>query len=440
MSFGFFLRQEIAFCGYDESKESSNRGNFLELLQFLANHNEQCDETRDISIKEQMAIVFRYVDKRGHMIEQFVCVMHIPKTSVILFKAFLEEFFCKHNLSVTRLRGQGYDRTSNMRGEQVYFFVHCSVHQLQLAFVHVAKDIPEIALFFSSVGTIVNTTGALCKYRDKLRKKEVIEVFKVLESGELLSGRGLNQETSMKQFVETRWGSHYATLVNLIIVFPSVVGILDDVMEDGSSSDQRGEFLSLLDLMQSFNIVFTLLLMRKLVVITNDLSKVLQKENEDIVNVMTLKIHYYQYYLFNSCIDKQLAKLNNRFDEVNTEFLLCMACLNSTESFGVFNVEKLVRLAEFYPDDFSEQERMDLHNQLKIYEIDKYITYHLIYKLIKLSLILPVVTATVERDFSAMNIIKNRLQNQMGDEWLNDCLVTYIEKDVFDTICDGDVI
>ena len=51
-----------------------------------------------------------------------------------------------------------------------------------------------------------------------------------------------------------------------------------------------------------------------------------------------------------------------------------------------------------------------------------------------LTLILLVTTATVERVFSTMNIIKNRLHNQIGDQWMNDCFVTYIEKDIFNTI------
>jgi hypothetical protein len=36
----FLLRQGLAFRGHDESKDSSNQGNFLELLRFLADHNE----------------------------------------------------------------------------------------------------------------------------------------------------------------------------------------------------------------------------------------------------------------------------------------------------------------------------------------------------------------------------------------------------------------
>jgi hypothetical protein len=33
-----------------------------------------------------------------------------------------------------------------------------------------------------------------------------------------------------------------------------------------------------------------------------------------------------------------------------------------------------------------------------------------------------------------LEFIKNLLHNRMGDQWMNDCLVTYIESDVFDSI------
>ena len=40
----------------------------------------------------------------------------------------------------------------------------------------------------------------------------------------------------------------------------------------------------------------------------------------------------------------------------------------------------------------------------------------------------------VKRVFSAMYIVKNRLRNRMRDKWMNDSLVVYIEKDIFDKI------
>ena len=58
----------------------------------------------------------------------------------------------------------------------------------------------------------------------------------------------------------------------------------------------------------------------------------------------------------------------------------------------------------------------------------------------KLALTLPVATATVKRSFSAMKYIKNELHNRMGDQWMNDCLMVYIEKDVVCSIDNETII
>jgi hypothetical protein len=51
-------------------------------------------------------------------------------------------------------------------------------------------------------------------------------------------------------------------------------------------------------------------------------------------------------------------------------------------------------------------------------------------RLIRLVLTLPISTATTERAFSAMKLVKTRLRNKMGDDFLRDCLVIYIEKEI----------
>ena len=51
----------------------------------------------------------------------------------------------------------------------------------------------------------------------------------------------------------------------------------------------------------------------------------------------------------------------------------------------------------------------------KMVEMKKDVSYPLVYSLVTLALILQVATVTVERAFSAINIIKNRLRNQIGD-------------------------
>ena len=66
----------------------------------------------------------------------------------------------------------------------------------------------------------------------------------------------------------------------------------------------------------------------------------------------------------------------------------------------------------------------------KLVNTRKHETYPLVYLLMKLALILPVATTIVERSFSAIKYIKNELRNRIGDWWMNDCLIVYIEKDV----------
>ena len=70
----------------------------------------------------------------------------------------------------------------------------------------------------------------------------------------------------------------------------------------------------------------------------------------------------------------------------------------------------------------------------KLVETNKHVIYRFVYLLVTLVLTLPVATATVERCFSAMKYVKSNLRNRMGDQWMNDCLVTYIESDVFDAV------
>ena len=57
----------------------------------------------------------------------------------------------------------------------------------------------------------------------------------------------------------------------------------------------------------------------------------------------------------------------------------------------------------------------------------------------KLILTIPVTIATVERSFSIMKYIKNELRNRMRDQWMNDCLIVYIKKDVACSI-DNEII
>jgi hypothetical protein len=64
----------------------------------------------------------------------------------------------------------------------------------------------------------------------------------------------------------------------------------------------------------------------------------------------------------------------------------------------------------------------------------------MVYLLLKLILILPVATASVERVFSALAIVKTKSRNKLDDSVLDDCLVTFIERDIIFQVDEDDII
>ena len=139
------------------------------------------DESHDISVKEQMALVLHYVNKKGIIIEWFLSIVHVASTAALSLKYAIECLLCKHNLSLSKLRGQGYDGASNMYGDinglktlilkenKSAFYVYCFAYQLQLTLVGVAKNHINIAKFFYVVSNLVTAVGGTCKRWDALQ-------------------------------------------------------------------------------------------------------------------------------------------------------------------------------------------------------------------------------------------------------------------------------
>ena len=54
------------------------------------------------------------MNKKGIIIEWFLGIVHVASTTALSLKYAVESLLCEHNLSLSKLRGQGYDGASNM--------------------------------------------------------------------------------------------------------------------------------------------------------------------------------------------------------------------------------------------------------------------------------------------------------------------------------------
>ncbi|KAL5187783.1 hypothetical protein HKD37_05G013396 [Glycine soja] len=318
--------------------------------------------------------------------------------------------------------------------------------------------------------------------------------------GQIETGSGLNQESSITKAGDTRWGSHFRTFTTLMTIYGAIIEVLEEVEKD-TSFKKYGENMLLLYVLESFDFIFMLYLMVEILGFTNDLSIVLQKRDQDLLNALSLvkatkeelqemrndgweeliskvmeiynkhdidvpyldALYVQGKKLRRHATTSSLHELNDRFDEDTTELLQYVSCLSPSSSFEAFDVKKLLRMVELYPNDFVDVPEVVVRHQLqnyvrnvrcdpkfaklkglsdlcaKLVETKKCNTFDIVYRLPKLALVLPVATASVKRVFSAMKFVKSQLCYKMGDQWLNDRLVTFIERDVLGTINNDDL-
>ncbi|XP_030968516.1 uncharacterized protein LOC115989013 [Quercus lobata] len=157
------------------------------------------DKARDESMKEQMAVVLRYVDTNGFMRERFFGIVHVIDTAA----------------------GQGYDGASNMQGEwnglqalilndcPYAYYIHCFAHRLQLALVGALKAVVPLNRFFTKLILVINNIRASCKHIEQLKIARASNIAYLIDIEELEIGKGLNQMVTLQRPGDTRWDNFY---------------------------------------------------------------------------------------------------------------------------------------------------------------------------------------------------------------------------------------
>ncbi|XP_073131498.1 uncharacterized protein [Henckelia pumila] len=446
--------QGCAFRGNDESLSSSNRGNFLELVKAFAKMSTKIDK---------------------------VVLENAPKNAQYIAPEIQKEIL---HIMANRVR--------LMIREEVRDKCFCIL-------IDEARDISkreQMAIILSVVNIVTSSTKRIAELHTAQRNK----IEHLLATGECDSGSGANQIGNLQRAGATRWSSHYDSIKSLIGMYTATCNVFEVLSEHSPNGRAKAEVRGIYRNMASFEFVFILHLMHKIMRTTDDLCQILQRKTQDILAaisfVSTTKTilqefrefgweeflhevkmfcsrneievrdldssyklghsrqqttveHHYHFDVFNAAIDFILMELNTRFNESSVELLYLSTALDPKNSFASFCSDDICKLAtKFYPEDFTDQDiialeyelihfKLDVMQNLKVStlvelcqqltESERSKVYVMLTRLIHLVLTLPVSTATTERAFSAMKHVKKSLRNKMEDDFLADCLTLYIE-------------
>lgn len=217
-----------------------------------------CDETTDVSTKEQMTFCVRYIDTQSFVTkEEFVGFTEMTETTGVAIKEAIDKELDALGLTKEHLCGQGYDGGSNMAGkfkgvqalisneQPMAIYSHCFSHSLNLV-ISKSCDIPAIRNMLGTVGAVTTFLSA-----SALRKNALEEVINQLPE---------IKKKSLKVMCPTRWVERHDSLIRFKELFLPIVTLLDQLSTSPdtnsetsskasmlSSAIQKGEFIIALE-------------------------------------------------------------------------------------------------------------------------------------------------------------------------------------------------
>ena len=314
----FLDENELPFRGYDESVASSNRGNYVGLLNLLRNYDGMLDnhlknstvfsglssdiqndlinsisqvllteikneikqspfvaiimdETTDITNTCQVSTVFRYVDKSGAVQERFIGFSDFSddRTANALANYVfnvLTEYDCEE-----KLVAQTYDGAAVMSGEHgglqalvkskcsQAIFIHCYAHKMNLVLKNSVDHIKECKIFFS-------TLSGLASFFSKSSRRT----------------HALDQEVKKRfpSVAPTRWNYNSRLVATVLEHKADIISLFESMIENGDKWDNESYTgaIGFLATLQDFDFTFLLHLFGSILPQADSIFEILQKK------------------------------------------------------------------------------------------------------------------------------------------------------------------
>lgn len=320
----FLGEHELAFRGHTETENSSNKGNYIDLINLIAKYDEtlKChldnstrfkgtsnliqndliscveevilkkikseiedtnfiaiilDETTDVANISQLSKVVRYLTKNGEIKERFLGFVNVSAQRTALALHNLVQTIIDDDLNCgSKLIAQSYDGAAVMSGElgglqakvrETYpssLFVHCMAHRLNLVLQQSLNIIKECKIFFS-------TLSGLAAFFSKSSKRTLaldLEVHKRLP-----------------KVAPTRWNYNGRLVLTVFEYRQPLIDFFKNIMDNQEKWDNetticsRG-YLNMLETEINFNLL--LIIFSEIFPFSDSLFAVLQNKTSDI--------------------------------------------------------------------------------------------------------------------------------------------------------------
>ena len=326
--------QEIAMRGHREDEMSTNKGNFLEILSLVAKHDEVVksqlnflprnaqymspkiqndliaimagmvrnhvtvavrdagmfsilvDESKDLSKKEQMAIVLCCVHKSTHTVhEHFLTFVKAESLTADSLSQYILKTLEDCNLDPSLMVSQGYDGASVMSGTcsgvqqrikavaPKAIYVHCYAHCLNLALVDCVRNVQEASEFFALMELLYVFTSSTKAHVLYTQKQTELHPDK--------------QPRQLQRLSDTRWACRYFAIDAICCTFDSVLATLEDI-SNGVDKSRAVEAKGILGQICCFKFLLLLVMFCRILSFTKALSDQLQSVSNDIARAANL--------------------------------------------------------------------------------------------------------------------------------------------------------
>ena len=238
------------------------------------------DECTDVSNKEQFVICIRWVDNTLTSHEDVIGLYNVETIDACTLFSTIEDVLLRMNLTVSQCRGQCYDGASNMVGcrkgvatqlarkEKRAVLTHCYGHALNLA---VGDSMKQSKVCKDALDTAFEISK-LIRYSPK--QNAAFDRIKV----ENLTEEHVGSSIGIRAMCPTRWTVRGDAVESIIKNYVVLKQLWSECLTTQLDPDVKGRIIGVQAQMATFNVLFGLQLAMKILKITDNLSRTLQKQ------------------------------------------------------------------------------------------------------------------------------------------------------------------